>query len=210
MNKSSKSASGVVPDRLVKAAAGLAAVLLLSTSFSNTKANTFVAPAPHRGFTAADSTRWQEIYDPPAQQPEKPVLWTVRTRFDALIKTTAKRHDVDAALVKAIVQAESAFNPNAVSRSGAKGLMQVLPETASRFSISNLSDPRQNLQAGVMYLKYLLDLFDGDVTKAVAAYNAGPNVVRRHRGVPPYTETKSYITKVMGLRDAYARPAQRS
>lgn len=146
----------------------------------------------------------------PAWKSEEPPLWTVRSRYDQLIETTARRHDVDPALVKAIVQAESAFDPEAVSRSGAQGLMQVLPTTASRFSIKNLTDPRQNLRAGVLYLKYLLELFDGDVTMAVAAYNAGPNSVRRHRGVPPYNETRNYLTKVMGLRDAYADASRRS
>lgn len=148
--------------------------------------------------------------DSPAQAPPKRAMWTVRSRFDDLIDSVARRHDVDPALVKAIVQAESAFDPHAVSRSGARGLMQVLPATASRFSIENLSDPHQNLRAGVLYLKHLLRLFDGDVIMAVAAYNAGPNSVRRHRGVPPYNETRRYLTKVMGLREAYADPARRS
>jgi soluble lytic murein transglycosylase-like protein len=88
--------------------------------------------------------------------------------------------------------------------------MQVLPETASRFSVHNLDDPRQNLQAGVLYLKHLIDLFDGNVMMAVAAYNAGPNQVRRHRGVPPYKETRRYLGKVMGLRQAYADQLRRS
>ena len=146
----------------------------------------------------------------PAQTPPKRAMWTVRSRFDDLIESTARRHDVDPALVKAIVQAESAFDPHAVSRSGARGLMQVLPTTASRFSVKDLSDPRENLKAGVLYLKHLLDVFDGDVIMAVAAYNAGPNSVRRHRGVPPYNETHRYLTKVLGLREAYADRARRS
>lgn len=140
--------------------------------------------------------------------PRGKTIWTVRSRYDALIQFVAQSHDVDPALVKAIVQAESAFDPHAVSHKGARGLMQVLPETASLFAIENLSDPHQNLKAGVKYLKHLLELFDQDVTMAVAAYNAGPNTVLRHQGVPPYNETQQYLVKVLGLREAYA--SQRS
>lgn len=147
--------------------------------------------------------------DPMARR-HRPKFWTVRTPYDHLIKAVAKRHDVDPALVKAMVQAESAFNPDAVSSSGARGLMQVLPETASRFSVRNLTDPRQNLKAGVSYLKQLIQLFDGNVIMAVAAYNAGPDQVRRYHGVPPYGETRRYLTKVMGLRQAYADQLRRS
>lgn len=138
------------------------------------------------------------------------IWWTVRTRYDGLIQFVAQKHDVDPALVKAIVQAESGFDPYAVSHAGARGLMQVLPETASLFSIENLSDPQQNLRAGVLYLKHLLELFDQNVTMAVAAYNAGPNMVRLHQGVPPFNETRRYLAKVLGLRDAYASQSQRS
>ncbi|HSH43630.1 MAG TPA: lytic transglycosylase domain-containing protein, partial [Arenicellales bacterium] len=111
------------------------------------------------------------IVDDPMAKRRRPKLWTIRSRFDSLIQSVATRHGVDPALVKAMVQAESAFDPNAVSRTGARGLMQVLPETASRFAISNLLDPHQNLRAGVKYLKHLIELFDGNVVMAVAAYN---------------------------------------
>lgn len=165
-------------------------------------------PAQEAGFDVAKTARG--IVDDPVAKRRRPKLWTVRTRFDELIKSVATSHEVDPALVKAIVQAESAFDPDAVSRSGARGLMQVLPETASRFSIENLSDPHQNLKAGVKYLKYLIEQFDGNLTMAVAAYNAGPNRVRRYKGVPPYSETRNYLTKVMGLRIAYADQLWRS
>lgn len=165
-------------------------------------------PAQEAGFDVAKAARG--IVDDPVAKRRRPKLWTVRTRFDELIKSVATSHEVDPALVKAIVQAESAFDPDAVSRSGARGLMQVLPETASRFSIENLSDPRENLKAGVKYLKYLIEQFDGNVTMAVAAYNAGPNRVRHYKGVPPYSETRNYLTKVMGLRIAYADQLRRS
>lgn len=165
-------------------------------------------PAPQMGFVVAKARRG--IVDDPVAKRRRPKLWTVRSRFDELIASVATSHEVDPALVKAIVQAESAFDPDAKSRSGALGLMQVLPETASRFAIEDLSDPQQNLEAGVKYLKYLIELFDGNVTMAVAAYNAGPSRVRRYRGVPPYNETRNYLTKVMGLRIAYADQLRRS
>lgn len=191
---------------------GLGSVALVGMTLSSSVVTTVyevtaspsaqTAAASQAGSPAARARRGI-VADPVAKR-RLPKLWTVRTRFDALINTVARRHGVDPALVKAIVQAESAFDPNAVSRAGARGLMQVLPETASRFSIVNLSDPGENLKAGVLYLKHLIDIFDGNVTMAVAAYNAGPNRVRRYRGVPPYTETRNYLTKVMGLRTAYA------
>ncbi|MBS1269181.1 MAG: Soluble lytic murein transglycosylase [Gammaproteobacteria bacterium] len=159
-------------------------------------------PPPRHGFTVVTEHR-RVPYVPVTAQPRS-TLRTVRSRYDLLIESVARRHDVESALVKAIVQAESAFDPWAVSRSGAQGLMQVLPETASRFAIDDLSDPRENLNAGVRYLKQMLERFDGDVTMAVAAYNAGPNAVRRYRGVPPYSETRRYLSKVMRLRNAYA------
>ncbi|MGA8259778.1 MAG: lytic transglycosylase domain-containing protein [Arenicellales bacterium] len=165
-------------------------------------------PGPHP--VSPMIPRETQTADDPVARRRRPKFWTVSTPYDGLIKSVAKRHDVDPALVKAIVQAESAFNPDAVSSSGARGLMQVLPETASRFSVHDLADPRQNLKAGVMYLKHLIRLFDGNVVMAVAAYNAGPNQVRRHGGVPPYRETRRYLNKVLGLRQAYADQLRRS
>jgi len=169
----------------------------------NAKASDLSGPAPHPGVSSSFLSQSWFPYVPIKLRKARS-LWTVRSRYDTLIEETARRHEVDPALVKAIVQAESAFDPKAVSRTGARGLMQVLPETASRFAIKNLNDPRQNLKAGVLYLKHLLEIFDGNITKAVAAYNAGPNTVRRYRGVPPYRETQNYLVKVMGLREAYA------
>lgn len=165
--------------------------------------------APDTGSPAAREAE-RGIVDDPVAKRRRPKLWTVRSRFDALIESVANAHQVEPALVKAIVQAESAFDPDAASSSGALGLMQVLPETASRFSIEDLSDPHQNLLAGVQYLKYLIGMFDGNITMAVAAYNAGPNRVRRYRRVPPFRETRNYLTKVMGLRVVYADQLRRS
>lgn len=212
MNAPLRTAFGMVPGCYIIAVVAVITGMPAVDVFDSAPARASDETDAEKSIKLAAAPRRLPVIPPasPAQAPPKRPLWTVRSRFDGLIESIAGRHDVDPALVKAIVQAESAFDPEAVSRSGARGLMQVLPTTASRFAIEDLSNPRQNLRAGVLYLKYLLDLFDGDVIMAVAAYNAGPNSVRRHRGVPPYSETRSYLTKVMSLREAYADPARRS
>jgi soluble lytic murein transglycosylase-like protein len=115
--------------------------------------------------------------------------------FAALIETVALKHGVDPELVHAVVQAESGYRANARSPVGARGLMQVMPATAKDFGIRNLYDPHNNLEAGVQYLKFLLDRFD--LKRAIAAYNAGPSAVRKYRGIPPFRETQQYVKKVM-------------
>jgi Transglycosylase SLT domain len=121
------------------------------------------------------------------------------TAFDAHINEAARKHGVDVDLVRAIIQVESGFNPRAVSRKGAKGLMQLMPDTARDMGARNALDPKQNIFAGVRYLRFLLDAFDGDLTLATAAYNAGPTVVKRHGGIPPYEETLNYVDRVHSL-----------
>jgi soluble lytic murein transglycosylase-like protein len=115
--------------------------------------------------------------------------------FASLIESVALKHGVDPALVHAVVQAESNYQPRAKSRVGARGLMQVMPATAADFGVKNLFDPQANLEAGVQYLKFLLARFD--LTDAIAAYNAGPGAVRKYDGVPPYRETQDYVKKVL-------------
>ena len=114
--------------------------------------------------------------------------------FAELIEAVSLRHGVDPELVHAVVQAESNYEPRAKSHVGARGLMQVMPDTAKDFGIKNLYDPANNLEAGVQYLKFLLERFD--LKRAIAAYNAGPTTVRKYRGVPPYEETRNYVKKV--------------
>lgn len=125
--------------------------------------------------------------------------------YDRLIARVAAAHNVDFALVKAVMHVESAFNPYAKSHKGALGLMQVLPETAQRYGIADVYDPNQNVLAGVQHLRYLLQRFKNKRTLALAAYNAGENAVRRHRGVPPYRETQDYVKKVMRYEREYSR-----
>jgi hypothetical protein len=119
------------------------------------------------------------------------------TSLSNMIITTAGRLSVDPALVEAIVAVESAFDPRAVSPKGAMGLMQLMPQTASRYGVSDPFDPYENLTGGIRYLRDLIRLFHGDLTKVLAAYNAGENAVLRYRGVPPYRETRNYVRKVL-------------
>jgi soluble lytic murein transglycosylase-like protein len=123
--------------------------------------------------------------------------------YDSLISEFSKKYQVDFALIKAIIRAESGFNPRAVSRKGAKGLMQLMPETASRVNVSNIFSPRENIEGGVRYFKYLLSLFNNDLRLSLAAYNAGENIVAQIRSIPPYRETVDYVRKVLSYYQSY-------
>lgn len=119
--------------------------------------------------------------------------------FDHHIEDAARHHLVSADLVRAVIQAESEFDVMAVSSKGARGLMQLMPFTARRFGVADPFDARQNIFGGVQYLRFLLDLFNGDVSLALAAYNSGENAVLRYRGIPPYRETRGYVQKIQEL-----------
>lgn len=119
-----------------------------------------------------------------------------RTKFDKLIDAAAKHFDVDAALVSAVIKAESDYNPREISNKGARGLMQLMPSTATRFGVTNSFDPEANVYAGTRYLKWLLQTFKGDADLAVAAYNAGEGNVWKYNGVPPFRETLTYIRRI--------------
>ena len=118
-------------------------------------------------------------------------------RYDNIIRTLCRKYNIDTALVKAIIKAESEFNPYAVSRKGAQGLMQLMPQKARELRVSNPFDPYQNLKGGIRHLRRLLDRFDGNISLVLAAYNAGENVVMRENRVPPFKETRNYIKKVL-------------
>ncbi len=120
------------------------------------------------------------------------------------IQREAERHGVDPALVHAIIEVESAWNPRARSRKGALGLMQLVPDTAARFGVRDVFDPRQNVTGGVRYLRWLLDRFDNNLEMALAGYNAGENAVQRAGGIPPYRETRQYIAR---LQERYGKLA---
>ena len=117
--------------------------------------------------------------------------------FHSIILDAARRHRVNPALVKAIIMAESGYNPKAVSSRGAMGLMQLMPRTARSLGVEDGFDPARNINGGVRYLRQLLDKFDGDVKLALAAYNAGCKKVMQYRGIPPFKTTRYYIRKVM-------------
>lgn len=119
------------------------------------------------------------------------------SEFDLLINQAASNHSVDPRLVKAVALVESGFNPSAVSPKGARGLMQLMPATASRNGVNNIHDPAQNIAGGTRYLSHLLNLFDGNLEKSLAAYNAGEGAVARYGGIPPYVETRDYVRRAL-------------
>ncbi|GAA0682021.1 hypothetical protein GCM10009104_03510 [Marinobacterium maritimum] len=124
-------------------------------------------------------------------------------RYRPAIDRIAALHGVDGALVRAVIHAESAFNPEARSRVGAQGLMQLMPQTAAELGVSNPFDPEQNIDGGVRYLAMLLERYNKDMSLATAAYNAGPGAVQEYGGVPPYAETRAYVKRIAILQRRY-------
>lgn len=149
----------------------------------------------------------EEVYrliDIPPKQTSAPlVLLDERSEpspeIEKLIREISESHGVDPDLVRAVVKAESNFNPRAVSQKGALGLMQLIPETAKRFGVTNVWDPKQNIEGGVKFLKFLMGMFPENLPHILAAYNAGENAVVKHRGIPPYRETQEYVRKITRL-----------
>ena len=119
------------------------------------------------------------------------------TDFEEVVSAASTRTNLSPDLIKSVIRVESGFNPNAISRKGAQGLMQLMPETAARMGVQNPLDPSENVDGGARYLRELLGLFSNDVVKALAAYNAGPKRVEEFHGVPPYPETVKYVNKVI-------------
>jgi len=128
-----------------------------------------------------------------------PSTVSATTPYDNYIYQASIKHGISFSLLKAVIKVESDFNPNAVSKKGAKGLMQIMPENMSALNINDPFNPRENIMGGSWYLKTLLMQFDGKLPLALAAYNAGPTAVNKYRRIPPYTETKNYVRKVMTL-----------
>jgi hypothetical protein len=146
------------------------------------------------------------VFELPGKKKAGKIVLTARSKkaerlFQPIIIRAAHRHKVDPAMVQAIIMAESSFNPTAISKKGAVGLMQLMPSTAESLGVKDIFDPEHNINGGVLYFRKLLNRFKGNVELALAAYNAGSRKVREHQGVPPFTQT--YIRKVFEYYDHY-------
>jgi len=127
-------------------------------------------------------------------------------RFSPLVEQAAREHQIDQALLRAVIAVESGYDPNAVSHKGAVGLMQLMPQTARRYGVRNMYDPAQNIQGGARYLRDLMGKFNNDLPLALAAYNAGEEAIARHGNrIPPYRETRSYVPRVLNFYRQYQR-----
>ncbi len=163
-------------------------------------------PVPHANVQAAQSAAAEVktyLGKSPGSQNSLARSGFTQREIDAAIDQAASRHNVDPNLVRALVKVESNFNPNAVSRKGAMGLMQLMPQTARQLNLKNPFDPQQNIDAGVRHLKQLLDSYNGDVRLSLAAYNAGSGAVSRNRGIPRYSETQNYVRRITNLYGGY-------
>lgn len=142
--------------------------------------------------------------DTPMRSRPAQTILADKQRFNPLVEESARTYQVDAALLHAVITAESGYNPRAVSRKGAAGLMQLMPDTARRYGVENSFDPAQNIRGGTQYLRDLLQMFGNNMELAVAAYNAGEKAVANHGNrIPPYRETLAYVPKVMKLHKKY-------
>ena len=174
-----------------------------------------VLDPPADSYPICDTTGLNVRVDSIASLPEVRQIVEIDTRvpvtkkrkaedvFTPIILKAANHYEVDPAIIKAIIMAESSYNPKAVSKSGAIGLMQLMPTTARALGVDDIFNPEQNINAGVRYFKRMLKRFDGDTALALAAYNAGSAKVRKYNGIPPYKATKSYIKKVFKYQKIY-------
>lgn len=147
-----------------------------------------------------DRTETRESHSvSPRTTTASPVMTKAPKAYTDLINDACDRHGVDPALVHAIVKVESDFNPYALSRKGAMGLMQLMPQTALNMNVQNTFNPQQNIDGGVKYLRYLMDRYEGNLSLALAAYNSGETAVKKWGTVPPFPETQSYVQKILTL-----------
>ena len=160
---------------------------LVLSNFSSGDTPTIVVPGPILAEAKSQKSH-----------PRRDIIFSIPLVLKALVEDSAKEYGLDPLLLHAVIRAESGYNAQAISRKGARGLMQLMQDTGLRFGVKNLLDPRENLKAGAQYLRWLLTLFDGDIELALAGYNAGENaVIRAGYRVPPYNETRNYVPKVL-------------
>lgn len=133
----------------------------------------------------------------------RPQSAALRSSYESLIRLISSRHSVDADLIRAVIKTESDFNPAARSHKGAMGLMQLMPDTARLHNVSDAYDPGENVDGGVRHLRMLLDRYQGNLELSLAAYNAGSAAVEKHRGIPPFAETREYVKRVLRFYDHY-------
>ena len=188
----------------------LLTLLFLLPSFSSADIYKYVDEEGVMHFTDAPTDRRFKIFMRDIKRDRKlrtnfklGTLYRNPDEFEPIVKSIASEYGVDKNLVKAVIHAESGYNPNAVSPKGAQGLMQLMPKTAQGLSVPNSFDPKDNIRGGVRYLRFLLDTFKGDVTLALAAYNAGLSRVNQYGGVPPFEETRNYISRVLSYQKSY-------
>ena len=153
-------------------------------------------------FAQKPDADFQKILESSVKNTKNPTSVS-RNEINNLISKYADKNGLDEDFVKAVINQESGFNPNATSHCGAMGLMQLMPATAQGLGVTNAYDAEQNIEGGTKYLKGLMDRFGNDKSLALAAYNAGPNAVKKYGGIPPYAETQNYVKKVLSKYDTY-------
>jgi hypothetical protein len=184
----------------------IATLLMASTVSARPQIYTYIDANGMRHYTdVPDNNRYRLLVMSPRDRTASGdrydmMLLAKAGQYDSIIEKAALSAAVEPNLLRAVIVVESGFNPRAVSRRGAVGLMQLMPATATRFGVSNAFDPRQNVHAGASYLKFLIDRFGKDVTLALAAYNAGEDAVERNGGqIPPFSETMAYVPRVLKI-----------